>query len=1002
MKKKSIFLILFLLCAIVIKAQDYVEITFNEGLTTLYKLKFTTIGKSNECSVKLSKAPSELTALEIPTQVTINNSNYYVTVIDTMAFENQSKFSSVNLPENLKTIKGRAFYKCTELTGELIIPDDVTYIGNHAFYNCKNLTSLNFEQNSKLKTIGDNAFYNCSSFTGKLTIPSSVISIGNYAFYLCTKFTELSFEENSNLNTIGDYAFAGLYNGSNSDYRMEFTGELIIPNSVTSIGDYAFYLCSKFTSLSFEENSQLKTIGDYAFTGYNNYTSIYMGFTGELIIPDGVTYIGNHAFHNCNGFTGELVIPNGVTSIGNYTFYNCSGFTGELIIYNNITSIGDYAFYRCNKLTSLSFEENSKLKTIGNYAFAGYYNGSSSDYSMELTGELIIPNSVTSIGNHAFHRCSKFTSLSFEENSQLKTIGDYAFDNCNGFTGKLIIPNSVTSIGNNAFYNCKFTGEFTLPNSLTSIGIYAFYNCSFSKVICYLTEPATFTGVKNIFYYTSTSKPKIYVPAVALESYKSKWHQDKAKIYVDGIPTFINNGSIEDANNWYILEDGSRTLRLPNKNDDIAINTTLFIKENEILNVKSLGYCENGDLTIKDGGQLICDTIKNAIKIEKNIEAHSTTENTTWTTISSPFCKNLKPSEITNLTTGDYSLYRYDEPSSTWQNYKNSANNGFAEFEAGRGYLYSNSDNTTLVFRGIADNNNVSYNLTNEAEILTGFHLIGNPYTHNITWDNLVTIKEDILAEGYYSLSNEGAWGVKYGEETEIKPCQGILIKTTEEGVLNINSSVTATRGNAKRNSASNILAISVANKKYSDIAYISFNEGFGLDKIAHENENIPMVYIPGRDADYAIAIKDKDFVEIPVNFEAGSMGEYTIKVSQKDCGFKKLYLYDKVTDKTINILKNEYTFFATSSDAPDRFVLKAVNDEVLDNYAFINNGNLVISNIKGSADIDIFDVLGRKVLQNNCSDDEYQIATDQFSAGVYIIRKSDENGVKTQKIVID
>ena len=927
MKKKSIFLILFLLCAIVIKAQDYVEITFNEGLTTLYKLKFTTIGK-NECSVILSSQPSEPTALEIPTQVTINNSDYYVTVIDAKAFS-QSKFTSVNLPENLKTIEDRAFYMCTGLTGELFIPNSVT-------------------------------------------------SIGDYAFFRCTQLTGLSFEENSNLNTIGEYAFAGYYNGSSSDYRMGLTGNLIIPNSVTSIGNHAFYLCDKFTSLSFEENSQLKTIGDYAFTGYNNYTSIYMGFTGEL------------------------VIPNGVTSIGNYTFYNCSGLTGELVIYNNITSIGDYAFYRCTQLTGLSFEENSKLKTIGNYAFAGYYNGSNSNYSMGLTGNLIIPNSVTSIGNYAFQRCIKFTSLSFEENSKLKTIGDYAFDNCSGFTGELIIPSSVTSIGKNAFYNCKFTGELTLPNSLTSIGIYAFHNCSFSKVICYLTKPATFTGDKNIFYYTSTSKPKIYVPAVALESYKSKWHQDKAKIYTDGIPTFISNGNIGDEKNWYILENGSRVNRLPNENDDIAINAALSIKENEILNVKSLGYCENGDLTIKDGGQLICDTIKNAIKIEKNIEAHSTTENTTWTTISSPFCKNLKPSEITNLTTGDYSLYRYDEPSSTWQNYKNSANNGFAEFEAGRGYLYSNSDNTTLVFRGIADNNNVSYNLTNEAEILTGFHLIGNPYTHNITWDNLVTTKENILAEGYYSLSNEGAWGVKYGEETEIKPCQGILIKTTEEGVLNINSSVTATRGNAKRNRASNILTISVANKKYSDIAYISFNEGFGLDKIAHENENIPMVYIPGRDADYAIAIKDKDFVEIPVNFEAGAMGEYTIKVSQKDCGFKKLYLYDKVTDKTINILKNEYTFFATSSDDPDRFVLKAVNDEVLDNYAFINNGNLVISNIKGSADIDIFDVLGRKVLQNNCSDDEYQIATDQFSAGVYIIRKSDENGVKTQKIVID
>ena len=848
------------------KAQDYVEITFNEGLSTSYKLKFTVINKTNECSVKLSKTASQSTALEIPTIVTINNSDYYVTVIDTMAFKDKSIFSSVSLPDSLKIIRGHAFYKCTGLTGNLIIPENVTYIGEHAFNNCTGLTG-NLIIPNKVKTIGNNAFYVCNGFSDKLIIPNSVTSIGNYAFYRCTKFTELSFEENSNLKTIGDYAFAGYYNGSSSDYKMEFTGELIIPNSVTSIGSHAFNLCTKFTKLSFEENSNLKTIGDYAFTGYNTFSTISMEFAGELIIP------------------------------------------------NSVTSIGNYAFFYCPKLTKLSFEENPNLKTIGNNSF--YYNG--------------------------------------------------------------------------------FTGELTIPNSLTSIGSSAFYNCPFNKIICYSATPASFSGSNSIFYASSAKKPTIYVPATSLETYKSTWNKDTNRIDANGFPTFIKNGSIDDVNNWYILENGNRIYRLPTQSEEIAINAALTINENEILNVKSLGYCKDGDLTIKEGGQLICDNIKNAIKVEKNIEAHSTTGNTTWTTISSPFGKDMDPSEITNLTTGNYSLYRYDEPSSMWQNYKNSANNGFTTFEAGRGYLYSNSDNITLVFKGTAIAKNISYNLTNEAEILTGFHLVGNPYTHNISLSNLVTTG-NILAEGYYSLSNEGAWGVKYGEETEIKPCQGILIKTTEEGILYINS--TQTR-NAKK-SVSNILAISVSNKKYNDITYISFNQGIGLDKIAHENKNIPMIYIPCQDADYAIAIKDKNFKEIPINFEVGTMGEYTISVSQKECGFNRLYLYDKLTGQTINILKNDYTFFAKTSDEPDRFILKSVNDEILDNFTYINNGNLIIGNINGNANINIFDVLGRNVLQTSCSDDEYQISTDRFSAGVYIIRKSDENGVKTQKVLID
>ena len=1194
------------------------------------------------------------------------------------------------------------------LSNELIIPNSVTSIGEHAFYLCTNLYKLKFESDSKLETIGDYAFAGVISDNGdafnmglstELVIPNSVISIGSYAFYFCNNLTSLKFEENSKLEIIGDYAFSS-YNWWDSNMPMNFKGELKIPNSVTSIGNYAFYNCDKLTSLKFEENSNLETIGNEAFSSCN-------GFTGELIIPNSVTSIGNEAFSSCNGFTGELVIPNSVTSIGNEafsscngftklkfeddsnletignyafwqmnfadslvlpaslksigssafqynkklstvtslataapslgsdvfsyisdstktliipegsvlsylekgwynyfsmpesmtlsgkcgdnltweistnigileiqgtgamydynnsnniapwrnvskylkefvieegithignyafyncdsikcdfnipnsvtsigddTFYDCDGFTGELVIPNSVTSIGSSAFGSGNGFTKLKFEDDSNLETIGNSAFFSC-NG--------FTGELVIPNNVTSIGSSAFANCNKFTSLKFEENSNLKTIGSSAFGSCNGFTGELIIPNSVTSIGDYAFSSCYFNGELIIPNSITYIGNEAFNGDNFSKIICHSSTPFKCyeeewydyeigEWIYSNMYFLGTTYyvdfPTIYVPASAVSSYQKTWTTYKDYIYQDGLPTFTkDNGIVNNTSNWYILENGSRRYRLPKETEDVLIDASMIIKDSETLNVKSVSLTGKGDITIKEGGQLICDNINSAIKVEKNIEAHSTTGNTTWTTISSPFGKDLNSSDVNNLENGNYSLYRYDEPSSTWQNYKNSANNGFTNFEAGRGYLYSNSDNTTLVFNGTTNTKNVSYELSAKSESLTGFHLIGNPYTHNITWDNLVTTtnidkiiitlsngsyyfsnnnyiqitssdgsidtifnsagkyeltgvygkeltiysihnsytygqsvninhengktllsktlyyyssygtstlstftvsdysQKDILAEGYYSLSNEGAWGVKYGEETEIKPCQGILIKTTEEGVLNINSSVTATRGNAKRNSASNILAISVANKKYSDIAYISFNEGFGLDKIAHENENIPMVYIPGRDADYAIAIKDKDFVEIPVNFEAGAMGEYTIKVSQKDCGFKKLYLYDKVTDKTINILKNEYTFFATSSDDPDRFVLKAVNDEVLDNYAFINNGNLVISNIKGSADIDIFDVLGRKVLQNNCSDDEYQIATDQFSAGVYIIRKSDENGVKTQKIVID
>ncbi len=1023
---------------------DYEEFYY-EG-NSYYTLLFNLNEDYNSLSVKIGRISGSPKTLSIPNSVY----DFDVTNIEDKAFYYEGggywndegnyvytwSFENLTLPNNLTHIGDSAFYNCYKFNSNLNIPNSVTYIGNYAFRECYNFTGLSFEENSNLETIGNYAFYNCYGFNGNLSIPNSVTSIGNNAFYNC----------------------------------YGFTGNLNIPNSVTSIGNYAFYYCRNFTGLSFEENSNLLTIGDYAFASNNS--SYPMGFTGNLNIPNSVTYIGEGAFYYCNGFTGNLNIPNSVTSIGNS------------------------AFFYCNKFTGLTFEENSKLETIGNSAF---YECN------KFTGELIIPNSVTSIGNSAFYYCRNFTGLSFDENSNLLTIGNSAFYYCYGFTGNLNIPNSVTSIGNYAFYNCnKFTGELIIPNSVTSIGSSAFSSNNFSRVICYSTSPASFTGDESIF--TSST---IYVPAVSVEAYKAAWKKDASRFDANGLPTFLG-GDIDDANNWYVLEDGSQINRLPNANEEIAINAALNINNGEMLNVKSLGYCENGDLTLKEGGQLKCNKHYSDIKVEKSIGKYESLENTSWSTISSPLASAVNPSEITNLTSGSYDLYRYDEPSAVWQNYKNTGND-FTSFEAGRGYLYANSDNTTLIFEGKSEGaSSVSYELTKDSETKPGFHLIGNPYTHNITMDNITSfdgetplykhltielrdsandgwdgdiaalqiiskndesiiqsytltegnyakyeleisykpiiikwkrgnndnedsfvIKNElgetilsystnmlgsiangtvlyeststtnsILAEGYYSLSNEGAWGVKFAENTEIKPCQGVLVKTTEASHLSINSEAPQTRS-AKRN-VSNYLAVTVSNSKYEDKAYISFNEGVGLDKMAHENENIPMVYIPGNDTDWAIAIKDKNFKEMPLNFEAGSMGEYTISITQKECGFNKLYLHDKVTGQTINILENDYTFFATASENPDRFVIKTVNDEVLENFTYINNNNLIIGNIKGNANIEIFDVLGRKVLGNNCSDDEYQVATDRFTAGVYIIRKTDDNGIKTQKVVID
>jgi hypothetical protein len=213
---------------------------------------------------------------------------------------------------------------------------------------------------------------------------------------------------------------------------------LLIPNSVTSIGNYAFQDCSGLTSVTIPNS--VTSIGNYAFQYCHGLTSV--------TIPNSVTSIGISAFRDCHGLT-SVTIPNSVTSTGISTFRGCYGLT-SVTIPNSVTSIELSAFRDCSGLTSVTIPNS--VTSIGDYAFRGCYG---------LTS-LIIPNSVTSIGNYAFRDCSGLTSVTIP--NSVTSIGDYAFRGCYGLTS-LIIPNSVTSIGISAFQGCYGITDILLyPN----------------------------------------------------------------------------------------------------------------------------------------------------------------------------------------------------------------------------------------------------------------------------------------------------------------------------------------------------------------------------------------------------------------------------------------------------------------------------------------------------------------------------------------------------------
>ena len=232
-----------------------------------------------------------------------------------------------------------------------------------------------------------------------------------------------------NITTIGRDAFR------NSNYLKT----IIIPNSVTHIGELVFSGCESLISIIVDDANTTYDSRDNCNAIIERETNTLIAGCQNTIIPHTVTSIGDEAFRDCSGLTGALTIPDSVTSIGDEAFYGCDNLT-SIIIPDSVKSIGSFAFASCSGLTSVSLGDS--VTSIGDSAFRDCSG---------LTGVLTIPDSVTSIGDYAFCWCRSLTSIIIPDS--VTSIGVHAFSNCSGLTS-VTIPDSVTSIGSNAFYNC--------------------------------------------------------------------------------------------------------------------------------------------------------------------------------------------------------------------------------------------------------------------------------------------------------------------------------------------------------------------------------------------------------------------------------------------------------------------------------------------------------------------------------------------------------------------
>ncbi len=564
-------------------------------------------------------------------EVTIPNS---VTSVGQYAFYNTG-ITSIEIPNSITTIGGSAFANCSSLTNIVWNPVNMTDFNRNSapFVNLSAVTSFEFGETvehipaylcygmanltevsipNSVTSIGQYAFYRTGITS--IEIPTSITSIGNSTFAECSSLTNVvwnpvnmtDFNYDSApfayLSTITSFEFGETVEHIPAYlcYGMANLAEVSIPNSVTSIGKYAFY-STGITSI--EIPSSITSIGQYAFSN--------TGIT-SVEIPSSITSIGNSAFANCSSlnsvvwnpvnmadFASSSNAPFNSSSATSFVFgetvehipaYLCYGMTNlaEVIIPKAVSSIGILAFSDCYNIKKIVWNAveckdvidqngdiyppfinyNAQEYNVEEIVFGEFvkYIPSYLCYEMTKLSEITIPNSVTSIGSYVFANCSglknvvlpnSIESVSYglfygcsnleniEIPNQVKLIDDAAFFDCSSLTN-IVIPESVNAVDSYAFFGCNGITDITIGKSVVSIGENVFDSHNLRVVNCLSIQPPVIS--ENTF---SNYLAKLYVPEEGYEDYASDaiWSKfsninDKTNVDINN-KLYINDFNIE-------------------------------------------------------------------------------------------------------------------------------------------------------------------------------------------------------------------------------------------------------------------------------------------------------------------------------------------------------------------------------------------------------------------------------------------------------------------------